>query len=317
MRVLFLDEVHPILEKRLTAAGWQCDREYKASYDEILNRIGNYEGLVIRSRIPVDEELLRAAARMRFIARSGSGLENINMGVATALGIEVFSSPEGNRDAVGEHAIGMLLMLLNNLKRADAEVRQGMWRRAENRGQELSHKTVGIIGYGQMGSAFAEKLSGFGSRVIAYDKYRLNLPQHYAHEVSLKQLQQEADVISIHLPLNEETRYYVDREFISKCAKPFILINTSRGNQVNSDALVEGLKSGKIKGACLDVIEFERSSFEQLNTTEHIPESLKYLLGSDRVLLSPHIAGWTHESYFKLSDVLADKIMAVFGQGGE
>lgn len=312
MRILFLDTVHPVLEERLSAAGHHCEHDYSCSYDELLMRIADFEGLVLRSRIPIDRTLLQSARKLRFVARSGSGLENIDLVAAEEFGIEVISSPEGNRVAVGEHAIGMLLMLLNHLKRADAEVRAGLWRREANRGQELASRTVGIIGYGQMGSAFAERLSGFGCRVLLYDKYRTLHPAGKAEHVSLQTLQKEADVISLHLPLSEETRHYVNREFIAACSKPFILINTSRGNQVDSEALLDGLDSGAIEGACLDVLEFETSSFEALGSASQ-PAAFQRLVADERVLFSPHVAGWTEESYLKLSEVLASKILNSFG----
>lgn len=314
MRILFLDGVHPHLERALTAAGHHCEKDYSSSYEELLKRLPDFHGLVLRSRVPIDRRLLKSAVNLRFVARSGSGLENIDLKAAAELGIEVISSPEGNRVAVGEHAIGMLLMLLNHLKRADAEVRAGLWRREANRGQELASRTVGIIGYGQMGSAFAERLSGFGCRVLLYDKYHTLHPAGEAEHVSLQVLQEEADVISLHLPLSEETKHYVNDHFIAACANPFILINTSRGNQVDSEALLRGLDSGAVEGACLDVLEFETSSFEALNS-EDLPPAFRRLAADERVLFSPHVAGWTEESYLKLSAVLASKILHRFGSG--
>ena len=312
MRVLFLDSVHEVLEQRLLALGWTCDHDYKSPYDVVRERIASYDGIVIRSRIPMDAALLASASRLKFIARSGAGLENIDLEFAASRGIEVVSSPEGNRDAVGEQAIGMLLMLLNHLKRADAEVRQGIWRRAENRGTEIAGRTIGIIGYGQMGSAFAEKLRGFGCKVIAYDKYRPLTADDFATAVDLITLQREADVISLHLPETAETRHYVNDAFIAGCSKPFVLINTARGMNVDTAALVHGLESGAVSGACLDVLEFEKRSFEGLSA-DALPDAFRYLIQSDRVILSPHIAGWTHESYVKLSSVLADKLEGLFG----
>lgn len=312
MRVLFLDSVHEILEQRLLALGWTCDHDYKSPHDVVRERIASYDGIVIRSRIPMDAALIGAASRLKFIARSGAGLENIDLEFAASRGVEVVSSPEGNRDAVGEQAIGMLLMLLNHLKRADAEVRQGIWRRAENRGTEIAGRTIGIIGYGQMGSAFAEKLRGFGCKVIAYDKYRTLTADDYAMAVDLSTLQREADVISLHLPETAETRHYIDDAFIAACSKPFVLINTARGMNVDTSALVRGMESGAVSGACLDVFEFEKRSFEGLSA-DALPDAFRYLIQSDRVILSPHIAGWTHESYAKLSSVLADKLERLFG----
>ncbi len=311
MRVLFIDSVHAHLEQRLTAAGWVCEHDYTSTYARICEVLPSYDGMVIRSRIPVDRNLLEAATTLKFVARSGAGLENIDLEAAAELGIEVFSSPEGNRDAVGEQCVGMLLMVLNHLKRADAEVRQGLWRREANRGRELGSLTVGLIGYGNMGSAFAEKLRGFGCRVVAYDKYRAPHPADEAENLNLPDLQAVADVISLHLPETEETRHFVNDEFLAACAKPIVLINTARGIHVDTAALVRGLESGAVAGACLDVLEFERRSFEGLSSSD-LPPAFQALLRYDQVILSPHIAGWTHESYIKLSSVLADKLLARF-----
>jgi D-3-phosphoglycerate dehydrogenase len=314
MKVLFLDAVHEVLEQRLKRAGWSCDHDYACTYDELMLKINLYDGLVIRSRLRLDATVLAKAPSLKFIARSGSGLENIDVSFAKKTGIRVYSSPEGNRDAVGEHALGMLLMLLNHLKRADSEVRNGAWRREANRGTELAQRTVGIIGYGHMGSAFAEKLSGFNCRIVAYDKYKVIHPADQAVEqVTLAELQQEADVISLHIPLSEETHHFIDDAFIAGCSRSFVLINTARGRHVDSAALRRGLDSGAVSGACLDVLEHEQHSFEALSADAD-NEVVESLLNSDRVLFSPHIAGWTHESYFKLSNVLADKVLADFSK---
>jgi D-3-phosphoglycerate dehydrogenase len=311
MRVLFVDSVHEHLEQRLTAAGWTCVHDYASPYNRICEVLPSYDGMVIRSRIPVDRSLLEAAMQLKFVARSGAGLENIDLDAAADLGIEVFSSPEGNRDAVGEHCVGMLLMALNHLKRADSEVREGIWRREANRGRELNSLTVGLIGYGHMGSSFAEKLGGFGCRVIAYDKYRAPHPADKAENTPLTTLQTEADVISLHLPETEETRHFIDDEFLAACAKPIVLINTARGIHIDTTALVRALDTGRVVGACLDVLEFERRSFEALESSA-LPPAFRALLAHESVVLSPHIAGWTHESYIKLSSVLADKLLARF-----
>lgn len=312
MKVLFLDTVHEILEQRLVQAGWSCTHDYMCSYEALKAKLSEFDGVVIRSRLPLDAGMLEAAPKLKFIARSGSGLENIDLEAAERLGIQVFNSPEGNRDAVGEQAVGMLLMLLNHLKRADAEVREGIWRRAENRGSELSGRTVGIIGYGHMGSAFAEKLRGFGCSILAYDKYKTLHPAGQAvTQVDLATLQRESDVISLHLPLSAETHHFVDDAFIVACAKPFVLINTARGKHVCTESLVRGLDSGAVSGACLDVLEYEKRSFEGLDAAS-LPEALNRLISNDRVILTPHIAGWTHESYIKLSSVLAEKLTRAF-----
>ena len=316
-KVLFLDTVHHILEERLLTLKYVCEHDYFSSKKEIEAKIASYFGIVIRSRITLDQTFLDKATNLKFIARSGSGLENIDIGDAQQKGIKVFNSPEGNRDAVGEHAIGMLLSLFNQLKKGDAEVRQGIWDREGNRGIELAGKTVGIIGYGNMGNAFAKKLSGFECKIIAYDKYKVRSPnpsidgRSWAEEVSLEVLKEKSDIISIHLPLTAETQHYVDAKFISSCKKSFYLINTARGNHVKVPDLVEALKTGKILGACLDVLEYETKSFETINSKD-LPDAFNFLAQSDKVVLSPHVAGWTKESYRKLSSVLADKIEQEF-----
>lgn len=308
-RVLFLDTVHPILEEKLTAAGYVCEHNYTCSYAKALQIIDPYFGIVIRSRLPVDKDFLAAAKSLKFIARSGAGLENIDLQAAASANIEVFNSPEGNMDAVGEHAIGMLLMLFNKLNTAHEEVKKGIWKREANRGHELKGKTVGIIGFGHTGSAFAKKLQGFECKILAYDKYKNNYAPAYVRETNLSFLQQNADIISIHLPLSEETHYYVTDDLIDACGKPFYLINTARGNHVDIGALLRGFESGKIKGACLDVLEYEKRSFENLSD---LPEDFQKLVAHPWVVLSPHVAGWTVESYEKLSLFLAEKILKKF-----
>lgn len=309
MKVIFIDTVHPILQDQLEAIGFSCHWYHQHSIEEIKRDLPEYDGLVIRSRIPVDKKLLDLASNLKFIARSGAGLENIDLDYAAQKGILCFSAPEGNRDAVAEHGIGMLLSLFNHMNRADKEVRAGIWKREENRGVELKGKTVGIIGYGYMGKAFAERLIGFGVKILVYDKYKSGFGHNHIEEVSLQSLQEKADVISFHLPLTEETQFMCNTSFIDKCAKPIYVLNTARGKIIETKALVEALKNEKVLGACLDVLEYEKSSFEQLHK-EQLPESFAYLVNSDKVLLSPHVAGWTIESYVKLSSVLGDKIKA-------
>lgn len=304
-KVLFIDSVHPVLEERLTEAGFYCHHDYTSSYTDIQSKMGEYIGVVIRSRMPFDADMIASAKSLKFIARSGAGLENIDLDAALKAGIAVLNSPEGNKDAVGEHAIGMLLALFNQLKKADTEVRTGIWDREGNRGLELAGKTVGIIGYGHMGAAFAKKLSGFDCEILAYDKYKSGFGTDLVNEVNLETLKENADVISIHLPLSTETDSYVDEAFIHSCAKPFYLINTARGRHVKTSDLLSALTSGKVLGACLDVLEFETKSFDK---PESLPTEFLALAASDRVLLSPHVAGWTVESYKKLADFLADKI---------
>lgn len=312
--MLFIDSVHPVLEERLTKLGVVCEHDYQSPKAVIEAKISNYQGVVIRSRFTLDNTFFDAATHLKFVARSGAGLENIDVAYAEKLGIKVINSPEGNRDAVGEHTIGMLLMLFNQLKKGDAEVRNAIWDREGNRGLELAGKTVGIIGYGFMGSSLAKKLVGFDCTVLAYDKYKVGFgkeDRRWADEVSLEELKAKADIISIHLPLTEETQHYVNTDFINSCKKPFYLINTARGNHVKTSDLVKALKSGKILGACLDVLEYETKSFETISA-EQLPADFVYLTQSEKIILSPHVAGWTVESYVKLSSVLGDKIEATF-----
>lgn len=314
-RVLLIDHNHDALVAGLTELGYTCEPGYELSYQEILDCVNEYKGLVIRSRITIDQKLLEAAAQLRWIGRVGAGMENIDVAFAESKGVACLNAPEGNRNAVAEHAIGMLLSLFNNLRRADAEVRHGVWKREANRGLELAGKTVGIIGYGYMGSWFAQRLASLGVEVLAHDKYKtLFVPQeHGAHirESSLEQLQEEADIISLHLPQSEETHHYIDEAFIEKCARPFFLVNTARGKNVDTGALIRGLRSGKILGACLDVLEYESSSFSNLFDRASVPTDLQALLEEDRVILSPHVAGWTHESHRRLAEVIVEKVAAL------
>ena len=313
MKVLFLDTVHPILKERLELAGYECIESTSARREEVMDRAREINGLVIRSRLSLDRKFLEAMPDLKFIARSGSGLENIDTKAAEELGIEIFNSPEGNRDAVAEQVIGMLLMLFNNLKRADSEVRKGQWRREANRGIELCGKTFGIIGYGVMGRALAQRLSGFGVKILAYDKYLSGFGDDNVQEVELEELLQKIDILSFHVPLTEETRHYFNDSLTSRLGRPIHVINSSRGPVVNTEHLAECLDTGLVKGACLDVLEYEKKSFEKLDF-ENLPPAMNYLIQSDKVILSPHIAGWTEESYEKLSSFLADKILAKFGK---
>ncbi len=308
MKIIFIDSVHSILQERLEKLGFQCDIKTDLSKEEIHACIGEYDGLVIRSKIPVDKEFLDKGINLKFIARSGAGLENIDLDYAASKNIECFSAPEGNRDAVGEHALAMLLSLFNKLTWADLEIRKGIWNREANRGREIKGKTIGIIGYGHMGQAFAKRLQGFECEVIAYDKYKVDYSDKFAREVSLKELQNRADVISFHVPQEEDTIHYVDEAFIESLTKPVYIINTARGKVVKTKALIEAIKNGKILGACLDVLEYEKSSFEKIFQQE-LNEDFEFLVGSPKIILSPHVAGWSEESYFKLSNTLANKIL--------
>lgn len=312
MKILHLDKNHPILMKMLNASGFQNEENYSASKDEIERLIPDYEGIVIRSRFKIDKKFLDAARKLKFIARVGAGLESIDTEYAEKLGITLIAAPEGNRNAVGEQALGMLLSLFNNLNRADKEVKNGQWNREGNRGTELDGKTVGIIGYGNMGKSFAKKLRGFECETLCYD-IRENVGNEDARQVSLDELQQKADVLSLHTPWTPLTDKMVNEKFISSFSKPFWLINTARGKSVVTSDLVSALKSGKVLGCGLDVLEFEKLSFENLFDSQNLPLSLKELFGMDNVLLTPHIAGWTVESKIRLAEVIAEKIISDFG----
>lgn len=313
LSVLFIDTVHSILWEKLEQNGYSCTDATTWSQEEIHAQIAKFDGVVIRSKFKIDVAFLNLATRLKFIARSGAGLENIDLTATNERNIHVFNSPEGNRDAVGEQAVGMLLSLFNKLNQANDQVRKGIWDREGNRGIEIKGKTVGIIGYGNMGKAFAQRLSGFDCNVLAYDKYQTNYDQSFAKESTIEEIQEQADILSFHTPLTDETKYYFNASFLAGFKKPIYVINTARGKVLETAALVNGLKSGKVLGACLDVLEFESSSFEQLKA-ESLPPAFNYLLNSNQVILSPHIAGWTVESYIKLSSFLAEKIILQFGR---
>ncbi|MES2285848.1 MAG: 2-hydroxyacid dehydrogenase [Bacteroidota bacterium] len=307
MNILFLDSNHPLLHETLQKAGHTCDLNYQWTKEEIDNNIHLYDGIIIRSKIKITKEIIDKAIKLKFIARAGAGMENIDVEYAESKGIRCLHAPEGNRDAVGEHAIGMLLSLFNNLCRANKEVREGKWIREGNRGIELMGKTVGIIGYGNMGSAFAERLKGFGVRVLVFDKYKSNFGNDFILETTLDQIFEQADVISLHTPLTEETHHLINDSFINSFKKNIYIINTARGKCLNTADLVKNIKSGKVAGACLDVLEYEVVSFENLDAA-NLPEPFQYLIHSEKVMLSPHIGGWTVESNQKIARVLAEKI---------
>ncbi|HAF28386.1 MAG TPA: hydroxyacid dehydrogenase [Bacteroidales bacterium] len=311
MRVLFVDSTHNKLPEKLTKAGFICDYFPDIEPNEIVKIISKYNGVIIRSKIKIDKAIIDAATNLKFIGRVGAGLENIDVEYATQRGIKCFNSPEGNRDAVGEQALGMLLTLFNNIIKADFEVRNGKWIREGNRGIEIKGKTIGIIGYGNMGSAFAQRLTGFEANVIAYDKYKFNYSDDYVQETSIENLFDQADILSLHVPLTEETQYMVNDNFINQFKKSIYIINTARGKVLKTDDLVKNMQKGKVLGCALDVLEYEQVSFENLHS-ENVPETFQYLIQSNKVVLTPHIAGWTHESNIKLSKFLADKIIAAF-----
>ncbi len=311
VKVLHLDTNHPLLLDQLASLGCENTEEYKASQSEVEKIVHNYDGIIIRSRFKLDKTFLEKATKLKFIGRVGAGLENIDVEYAREKGIFLAAAPEGNRNAVGEQALGMLLSLMNNLNKADREVRTGTWEREGNRGWELDGKTVGIIGYGNTGQAFAKKLSGFDVEVLCHDILP-NVGNSLARQASLEELQEKADVLSLHVPQTPLTLGMVNDEFIKAFKKPFWLLNTARGKCVNTASLVNALRSGKILGAGLDVLEYEKTSFEDLFEEGAMPGDFKYLVSSDRVLLSPHIAGWTHESKVKLAQTIVDKIRQRF-----
>ncbi|MDD2631510.1 MAG: NAD(P)-dependent oxidoreductase [Bacteroidales bacterium] len=312
-KVLFIDTAHPVLTEELTRMGYQCDYFENYSRNDYLRIVGQYFGIIIRGKIKLDAEMLTAARQLKFIGRVGAGMENIDVAYAESMGVACLNAPEGNRDAVGEHAVGMLLMLMNRLRIADREVRQGVWLREENRGTEIKGKTVAIIGYGNMGGAFARVLKGFGANVIAYDKYKSNYSDDFVSESDMQTIFDEADIVSLHLPLTPETLFLVDANYLKKFRKNIYLINTARGRNVKTADLVKQMKAGKVLGAALDVLEYEKLSFEALDQ-QSLPEDFTWLIRSDQVVLSPHIAGWTHESNYKLAKTIVDKVRQLFGE---
>ncbi|MCE3226478.1 MAG: hydroxyacid dehydrogenase [Bacteroidetes bacterium] len=310
MRVLLIDSNHPVLHETLQLAGFTCDPYWDKSADELQKLLPQYDACVIRSKFKITKEIIDQCPNLKCIGRVGAGMENIDHVYAASKKIICVNAPEGNRDAVGEHALGMLLMLMNNLKKADAEVRNNIWLRAENRGYEITGKTVGIIGYGFMGSSFAQKLKGFDCNILAYDKYKTDISTDFVKQVELHELFNECDIVSLHVPLTPETEFMINSEFISKFKKPFYIINTARGKCLNTSDLVDAIKSGKVRGACLDVLEYESVSFSKTDLSK-TPEPMQFLIKSDKVILSPHIAGWTHESNFKMSKIVAEKMVKV------
>lgn len=309
--VLITDDCHPMLKEGLERLGWHCDFLPDITPEETKNRIPEYEGLVINSKILVNRAFLDEAKKLKFVARLGSGMEIVDRVYAAERGVKVFSSPEGNRNAVAEQALGMLLGLANHLPRADREVRQNIWQREANRGWELKGKVLGIIGFGHTGSQFARKLAGMEMRVLAFDKYKpggFAAEMSWVEETSLQAIQEQADIISLHLPLTDETIHLVDKSFLQQCKKGFVLINTARGKCVRTEDLVEGLETGQIGGACLDVFENEKpSTFSETEKTLYAR-----LHNFENVVLSPHVAGWTRESKWLLASILLERIQAEF-----
>lgn len=310
MKVLHLDSNHEILAEGLEALGHTNDFDYDSSKKEVENKIGAYDGIIIRSRFTIDQVFLDKASKLKFIGRVGAGLENIDVEYAKHKGVFLASAPEGNKNAVGEHTLGMLLALFNKLNKADSEVRKGIWDREGNRGFELDGKTVGIVGYGNMGKAFAKKLAGFDVEIICYDILG-GVGDKNARQVGIMELRQRADIISLHTPQTPSTMGMINSEFINGFYKPIWFLNTARGKSVVTQDLVAALESGKILGAGLDVLEYEKTSFEQLFTKD-MPAAFEYLIKAENVLLSPHVAGWTLESKEKLAQTIVDKIKKQF-----
>ena len=311
MKILHLDSNHPLLINQLNDLGFTNHEDYTSTKADIQQKINQYDGFIIRSRFSIDKTFLDAATNLKFIGRAGAGLENIDCDYAQSKGIALIAAPEGNRNAVGEHSLAMLLSLFNKLNKGDKEVREGKWLREDNRGLELDGKTVGLIGYGNMGKAFAKKLRGFDVKVLCYD-LKPNVADANATQVTLSQLQDQADVLSLHTPEAPSTINMIDAKFINGFKKDFWLINTARGKSVVTSDLVNALKTGQILGAGLDVLEYEKSSFENLFTDNKMPEAFKYLINADNVILSPHVAGWTIESKEKLAQTIVDKIKSQF-----
>ena len=308
MKILHIDKNHPLMLAQLAAQGFENHEDYTSTKAEIETKIADYDGIIIRSRFPIDKPFLDKATRLKFIGRVGAGLENIDVAYAESKGICLIAAPEGNRNAVGEHALGMLLSLLNKFKKANNEIKNGKWLREENRGWELDGKTVGIIGYGNMGKSFAKKLRGFDCQVICYDILP-NKGDENARQVTLVDFFRQADVVSLHTPQTPQTTGMINEAFINSFAKSFWFLNTARGKSVVTDDLVRALQSGKVLGAGLDVLEYEKASFEDFFSDKQMPEAFKYLLEADNVILTPHIAGWTLESKEKLAQTIVDKII--------
>ncbi len=305
-KVLITDGVHPVLFQGLEQLGFENDYHPNITLEDVHQIIHQYEGIVINSKIIADKTMFDKAQKLIFIARLGSGMEIIDQAYAQFKNIHVINSPEGNRNAVAEHALGMLLSLANNLNQADREVRKMHWDREKNRGFELYGKTIGIIGFGHTGSTFAKRLQGLEMNILAYDKYKTDytLPFSFVKEAKLEEIKTQADIISFHLPLTNETRHYCNKTFIHECKKGVILINTSRGQVIKTNDLIIALENGKVSGACLDVFENEKTH----TFSEQEKEMYQKLYDYDQVILSPHVAGWTHESKYKLSKIILEKL---------
>lgn len=303
-KVLIIDDLHDSIFTLLEELNLEVDYQPDISVKDILDSIHEYQGLILRSKIKIDHQLLDRAENLEFIARAGAGLDQIDVDMVQQRGIHLINTPEGNRDAVGEHTLGMLLALFNNIHIAHQEITQGIWNRYGNRGEQLTGKTIGIIGFGNTGKAFADKCKGFNCTILAYDKYKFGFASREIKESTLEKIYQEADVISLHVPLNDETRQIINYDFIDRFKKPVWIINTARGELLNLENLLQHIEAGKVKGACLDVLENENMK----NFMHKSPELFKRLTQNKRVLLTPHIAGWSMQSYVQINQVLAEKI---------
>ncbi len=306
-KILLIDQPHLFLEERLTELGFELLRFYHAEESEIWKVLSTCFGVVMRSRFHIGKNFIDQGKNLRFIAREGVGIEHIDAAYAESKGIQIIISPEGSRDTVAEHTLGLLLALMNNLARADRQVRSGQWTREGNRAVEIKGKTLGIIGYGNMGSALAQRLQGFGAQLIAYDKFKSNYSDGRVEEVNLQTIFEESDIISLHIPYSTDNHYFVNDVFLNSFRKNIFLVNTARGLVLNTADLVKHLQSGKVRGAALDVLEYEETSFNFLQF-DKLPAAFQYLIQADNVILSPHIAGWSFESKLKHAQVLAEKI---------
>lgn len=306
MNILIVDDIHEILLEKLNTEGFSYNYQPNINREDAAQIVASYDGLIIRSKFQVDDKFIDLGTNLKFIGRAGAGMDNIDEEYAQSKGITLFPANEGNRDAVGEHMIGMLLSLMNNLNRSNSEIREGLWKREENRGYELKGRTIGLIGYGHNGQAMAKKLSGFDVHVLAYDKYKTGFSDAYAKEASMEEIVKNADVLSFHIPLTKETKGLVNDEYLLHFKKPIFFLMGARGGIVDIDAVIKNLDSGKIIGAAFDVLPVEK--FPQLAEQTWYQNLIK----RDNVILSPHVAGWTYESYYKLSDILADKIISTY-----
>lgn len=304
MKCLIVDYMYDNIEELMTEAGLEPDYRPTISREEMIDIIHDYEGLIIRSKTRVDEALVEQAKKLRFVGRAGAGIDNLDEEALNRHNVKILNAPEGNRNALGEHCVGLLLGLLNNIVKSDREVRQGIWDREGNRGYELSGKTVGLVGYGYMGTAFAEKLKGFNCEVLVFDKYKADCTDGYVRQTSMEEIYERADVFSLHVPLTKETRGMVDFNYLNKFRKKIFFINTSRGEIVSLSGVCQAIDSGKVIGAGLDVLENEKIN----NLTSQEQKVFEYLVNSNKTILTPHVAGWSYESYEKINNVLIDKI---------